>query len=218
MLAGIAVAGVVETGQITHAVVGRGGHDPGIAAIGEGVSESIIVLEKESRMRTQSRIGRIPVHRKRKIDVEICHHRLAAYCHVGGGGEVRLFQILQLTDECLLRRAAGARIPLERALVNHDCERETGMLFSLCHHQLGGLIDGIAGPVPVDDDAVNSAADHVLDLIVNLRGIVGVVADVHVVGFSKPQKQVCVDLGRGAGIEQRVNINLADIGCAQISV
>ena len=60
------------------------------------------------------------------------------------------------------------------------------MLFGFGHYQLGGLISAVVGPVPVDYDAIDAAADHVRDLAMNLRGIGRVVTDVHVVRASEP--------------------------------
>ena len=74
------------------------------------------------------------------------------------------------------------------------------MVFGLRHHQLRSLIFGVVGTVPVDDHAVDAAADHVINLALDLRGIGGVVADVHVRRVAKPQEQVSIDFRRRAGI------------------
>ena len=52
----------------------------------------------------------------------------------------------------------------------------------------------------------------------NLRGIGGVVTDVHVVRASEPQHQMCVDLGRSAGIQQGVHIDLAGVSRRGIAI
>src|SRR6201988_1216426 len=169
-------------------------------------------------MIAQSRVDGIPVDRVGKINVEIRDYWPPSDLHVCRRGEVRSFQVLQLIDQCLLRRTPGARVPFDSTLIHHDRESKSRMLFGLVHDQLCGLIDEVVGTVPVDDDAVNAAADHVGDLAMNLRRIVGAVANVHVVGLSKPQQQVRVDLGRRARIKERVNIHFADVGGAQITV
>jgi hypothetical protein len=92
------------------------------------------------------------------------------------------------------------------------------MLFRLRHDELRGLIDGVVGSVPVDDDSIDSPADHVINLGVNLRRIGGAVADIHVIRLSEPQKQVGVDLGCSSGVEQGMNVDLADISRTQIAV
>jgi len=74
------------------------------------------------------------------------------------------------------------------------------VVFGLCHHQLRSLILKVVGTVPVDDHAINAAADHVINLTLDLRGIGGVVADIHVRRIAKPQEQVSIDFRRRAGI------------------
>ena len=93
-----------------------------------------------------------------------------------------------------------------------------GWLLSLRHHQLRGLIHRVVRPVPVDDDAIDAAADHVRNLALDLRRVGGAVADIHVVRLAEPQQQVSVDLRRRAGIKQRVNVDLADIPRAAIAI
>jgi hypothetical protein len=61
------------------------------------------------------------------------------------------------------------------------------MLFCFGHDQLGGLINAVVRPVPVDYDAIDPATDHVCDLAMHLRRIGGVVPDVHVIRATEPQ-------------------------------
>jgi len=125
---------------------------------------------------------------------------------------------LQLADQRLLRRAARAGIPLDCALVDHDGEGESGMILRFCHHKFGGVVFAVVRTVPVNDHAVDTAADHVGDLLMNLSGIRGVVANVHVVRSSKPHHHVCVDLGGRPWIQQRVHVHFADVSGASIVV
>ncbi len=60
------------------------------------------------------------------------------------------------------------------------------MLFSFRHHELCGLVDAVVWAVPIDNDAVDSPADHIRDLIVDLRCVGRTVANAHVVRPAKP--------------------------------
>lgn len=202
---------VVEVREIADPVVGRGRHYPGIAPFTQDMTETIIVLEQERRLGGQGSFNIVPVDRICEIDIEVGDHRPSCQNHVSWGGKIRLLNVLQLADESLLRRTTRTGIPLDRPLIDHDREGEAGMRLSFCHHQLRGLINAVVGAVPIDDDAVNSPADHVGDLPMDLLRIRGVVADIHVVRASEPQQQVCVHLCASAGIEQAVNIDLAHV-------
>lgn len=107
-----------------------------------------------------------------------------------------------MIDQGRLRRAPWTGIPLDGSLIDHDGEGKSRVCFSFGHHQLGGLVDAIVRTIPVDDHSVDAAADHVRDLTVNLAGIGGTVSDIHVVTAAKPQKQVSINLGAGAGVKQ----------------
>jgi len=52
----------------------------------------------------------------------------------------------------------------------------------------------------------------------DLFGIGGTVADVHVVRTSEPQHQVGIHLGRRAGIEQGVHVHLTHVGGGSIPI
>ena len=92
------------------------------------------------------------------------------------------------------------------------------MGFGRGHDQLRGLIDGVAGTVPIDDHAIDAAAYHVVYLRLSLSGVGGTVADIHVVGLAEPHDHVGINLGGGAGIEQRVDVDLAYVSRALIAV
>ena len=209
---------VVEALQITHAVVRRCGHDPGITPFTQCVGESAIVLKEESRLARQRSAHIVPVDRIGKIDVEVRDHWLAVLGHVSLGGEIRLLHVLQLANESLLRRTTRTGIPFDRPLIDHDREREAWMRFRFRHHQLRGLVDAVVRAVPVDNHAVYSTADHVGDLPLNLFRIGRTVADIHVVRASKPQHQMGIDLCSRARIEQAVNINFAHVAPSGIPV
>ena len=149
--------------------------------------ESIVVLEEKGRLRRQRLRHFLPVDGIRLINIEIRDDRLSLQGHVSLGWKVCLLDVLQLADERLLRRTSRARVPLDRTLVDHDRERKARMRLSLGHHQLRRLIDAVVRAVPVDDHAIDSPADHVGDLAVNLGRIRRTVADIHVAGASEPQ-------------------------------
>lgn len=92
------------------------------------------------------------------------------------------------------------------------------MFFRLGHHQLRALVDGIARTVPVDDHAIDAPVDHVRNLVMDLIGIGGTVANIDMLRLSPPQQQVSIDLRSGAPVKQRMHIDFADIACAQVSI
>lgn len=92
------------------------------------------------------------------------------------------------------------------------------MALSLCHDEFCSVIDAVVRPVPIENDAIDSTADHIRDLLVDLACIGGTVTHIHVVRTPKPQHHVGVDLGAGARIKQRVHIDLAYIGGASIAI
>lgn len=125
---------------------------------------------------------------------------------------------MNLRNQCLLRIATAAWTERDRALVHHNCESETRMLFGFRHHQLRGLVRVILIAVPVDNDSINTAADHVRDLRVNLRRIVRAVTDIDVNRVSPPGHKVGDDLGIVSGIEQAVDVYLADVAGPDVAV
>jgi hypothetical protein len=133
-------------------------------------------------MRAKRGVYCVPVNRRIRVsDSKVGDNRLTVDGHVRGRGEISRFDVLQLTGQRLLRRAPGARIPLDRALIDHDRKSEAGMLFGLLHHELRGLIHGITRPVPIDNHAIDATADHVVYLALDLVRIGGAVADIHVI-------------------------------------
>ena len=93
------------------------------------------------------------------------------------------------------------------------------MLFDFRHHRQRSLIgEGVPKSVPVDDHALNTAADHVRNLTVNLCRILGVVTDTHMAWIAKPGHQMRVHLGARSGIQERMDIHLAGIASSDISV
>lgn len=209
---------VVEAGEIAHPVVGRCWHDPGKTAIAQNVGEAAVVLKKKSRLRGERGAGRGPIHCVVQVNVEVGDNRLALQSHISRGRKISLLDILQIADQRLLRIATRTRVPLDCALVNHDRESEAGMRLGLCHHELRGCVFVVSWTIPVNDHAVDSATDHVGDLIVNLSGVRGAVAHIHVVRSSEPNHEMRVNLSGRARVEQRMDVYLADIACAGIAV
>lgn len=182
------------------------------------MSKAAVVLKQKHRFVGERRIHRIPIDRIRQVDVEVCDDRFALQRHVRRGWEISLLHVLQIADQRLLRRAAGAGVPLDRPLIDHDREREAGMLFGFCHYQLGGLILCVPLAIPIDDHAIDATADHVGDLVVNLGGARRTVADVHVVRAAEPEHEVSIDFCGCARIKQRVHVDLADVSGPRIPI
>ncbi len=215
----IAQPRVVEASQVTHSIICGRWHHPRVASVRKWLRKSAVILKNIYRMRAQRFVCGIPINRRiRKADVKIRNHRLSVDRHISRRCKVGLFHVLQVGHKRLLRRTPGARIPLDRSLIDHDRECEPRMAFCRRHYQLCGLIDGISRPVPVDNHAVNSAAHHIVNLALHLRRIGLAIADVHVVRLPEPQNHVRINFSRRARIKQGVNINLADISRASIVI
>lgn len=60
------------------------------------------------------------------------------------------------------------------------------MLLRLRHHELCCLINAVVGAVPVDNHSIDSTADHVGNLTVNLHRVCRTVTDIHVIRWSEP--------------------------------
>jgi len=87
------------------------------------------------------------------------------------------------------------------------------MTFGFSHDELRCLVDGIIGSIPIDDHASYASADHVCDLALDLRRIGRAITDIHVVGLTKPEHKVGIDLRCRSGIEQGMNVVFADVSC-----
>ncbi len=218
LLAGERDASVVEACQIALPIVGGRRHDPGIAAIAQHVAEPTIVLKKKQRLRGERGAHSGPVDGVHEINIEVCDYRAPLLLHVRRRDEVLLLDILQFTDQCLLRRTSGTGGLSNGTLVDHDRKRESGMGLGFCHDEFRRLVLVIIWTIPIDDDAIDTATDHVGDLAVDLCCIGGTVADIHVVRPAEPNHEMSVDLGACARIEQRVNVDLAHVGGAGIAI
>lgn len=86
------------------------------------------------------------------------------------------------------------------------------------HYQLRRLVDAVVWPIPIDDHSINTSADHVCDLAVNLSRVRRVIADVHMIRPAEPQQQVSVNLGVCSRVEQGMDINFADIFGRRVTV
>ncbi len=182
------------------------------------MSEAAIVLKEKGWMRSESGVRRSPIDSIRGIDVEVGHHRRALPGHIRRRRKILLLDILQVADQSFLRSATSTRIPLDRSLIDHDCEGESRMLFGLCHHHFSGIVDESIRTVPIDDDSIDAPTDHVVNLPRDLRGVGGAVSHAHVIRLSEPKQQMGIDLGGSPGIKQRVNVDLAHVARAKIAV
>ncbi len=99
---------VVETRQITHSVVGCCRHNPRITAFAERVAETVIILKYVEGLYGQGSVHRIPVDCVFQVDIEIRDDWLPLLGHIRRRRNIFLFDILQLSDQSLLRSASLA--------------------------------------------------------------------------------------------------------------
>jgi len=92
------------------------------------------------------------------------------------------------------------------------------MILGLRHDQLGCFVLRIVRAVPVKNYTVDSAADHVVNLILDLLWVAGTVADIHVIRIAEPKHHVGINLGGCSRIEQRVDVNLADVSRSPVAI
>jgi hypothetical protein len=183
------------------------------------MSETAAVLENEIGICAGRRFYGVPVNGVVQINVKICDYRAAIDSHICRRRRERLFNVLHLFDERLLRRAARAGTQLYRSFIHHDGEGEARMLFDFRHYRQRGFVgECISESIPVDDHTINAAADHVRDLTVNLRWILRVVTHIHMTWIAKPGHQMRYDFAARARIQKSMNIQLAGISGAHISV
>src|SRR5260370_4886549 len=105
------------------------------------------------------------------------------------------------------------------AWVFHDRKLESGMgLGFLLHQNGGGAEDVHIEAKPVDDRAVDAAADHVLYLAVDLSRIVGTIAHIYVVRPAKPGEEARKHLGVGTRVEQCLHPHFPPVPCPYVPV
>lgn len=92
------------------------------------------------------------------------------------------------------------------------------MSFRFVHHQPGGLITVAIRAVPIHYDAINAAADHVLQLAPDLCAVVRTIAHVHMVLTAKPQHEMSVQFGARSRIQQGMDVFLADVARGSVTV
>jgi hypothetical protein len=193
---------LVEFRQVAHPEIGADNY-PRIAATAHGVRETATVLKNEVWVSAGGRFHRVPVDGVVQVDIKIGDHGPSVDPHVCGRRYKGLFYVLHLFDQRLLRRTALTRTQLDGALVHHDGKSEAGMLFDFRHHRQRSLIgESVPKSVPVDNHALNTAADHVRNLTVDLRRILGVVTNAHMAWIAKPGHQMRVHLGTRSGIQE----------------
>ncbi len=135
------------------------------------------------------------------VNIEIGNNWLSLNAHVGRRIKVGLLDILQMFYKCLLRCATCAGMLFDRSCIHHDGKCKSRVGFSLFHDLESSEITGGSVPVPVNDDAINAAADHVLNLPCDLLGTGGVITYIHVAGSAEPAHQVRINLGMVPGIK-----------------
>lgn len=80
------------------------------------------------------------------------------------------------------------------------------------------MLAGLAASIPVDNGAVEPAAQHVIDLLLHLQRVTGDVTYIHVIAKPEPGNKVRVDFGGGSGVEQAADRLFADIGAGNVAV
>ena len=209
---------LVEFRQVAHPEIGTDNH-PGITASAHGVREPAAVLKNEIRVSAGSRFHGVPVDGVVQVNVKIRDHRPPVDSHVCRRRHKGLFYILHLFNQRLLRRTTLTGTQLYSAFIHHDGEREARMLFGFCHHRQRSLVgERVSKSVPVDDHAINAAADHVRNLTMDLRRILRAVPDVHMARIAKPGHQMRVHLAARTRIQEGMDIQLAGIAGTHISV
>src|SRR5437879_1367775 len=148
----------------------------------------------------------------------MCQHPFFSQASGSRWTKVGVLSVFPLGDKGLLARTTGNGISIDRTLVDHDCECKARMSFGLSHHQFRGLVDAIVRAVPVDNHSINSPADHVCDLPVDLFCVRGIVTDIHVVRTSEPEQEMGVHLGSRARVEQTMNVDLTHIACSGVPI
>src|SRR6185437_12858479 len=130
---GIPASRGIEIGQITHSIICGGRSHPGIAAAADDVGKAAAVLKQIDGIAGDGRPDRIPVNGV-LVNVEVGDYRAAAYAYISGRREIGLCHILQVTDQSLLRAAAGAGVTPDRPFVHHVGKLETAVGFRFVHH------------------------------------------------------------------------------------
>src|SRR5881394_136835 len=93
------------------------------------------------------------------------------------------------------------------------------MRFGFVFEQHGGTVNKwVPSAVPVKNRPGHATADHVLNLGVDLRRRIRLVAHTNVIWLSKPAQQVAVDFGCRPPIEKRDNRQLANVAGWGISI
>src|SRR5207253_2307532 len=137
----------------------------------------------------------------------------------------RTFEVLvsvgEVTDQLLGDVASAgscARFQSSSIFLNRKFEF-AGCGLSLLTKQLRcGVYRRRIWSIPVKDRPIQSAADHIVDLLLHLACVVRAVAHVYVVAAAKPSLQMRVELGTGTGIQQLASRQFAHIACDGVSI
>src|SRR5579862_626875 len=97
--------------------------------------------------------------------------------------------VIREVNQTLLRTASGTRAKSDCALVDHDDDFESRMIFSSAYPSQCGWFGRVGRAIPIDDNTGNAAALHVRQLFFDLRRIPGVVADFHMALITEPGLQ-----------------------------
>ena len=93
------------------------------------------------------------------------------------------------------------------------------MCFGFVFEQHGGTVnEWVRSAVPVKNGPGHATAHHVLNLGVDLRCRIRLIADTNVIWLPKPAQQVAVDFGCRPAIEKRGNRQLANVASWSVAI
>jgi len=107
----------------------------------------------------------------------------------------------------------------QRALIFRDGKFESRMPFGFVLEQHGGAInEWVCGAIPINNGPSHATTDHVLNLDMDLRCRIRLVAHTNVIWFAEPAQQVAIHFRCRPAIKKRCNRNLADVPRSGIAV
>src|ERR1051325_6106945 len=121
------------------------------------MSKTRAVLKNESWIGGHCCPCRFPVNLIIVVNIEVGNNRPSLNAHVGRRIKVGLLDILQMLREGLLRSATGAGMFFDRSCIHHDGKSKARVGFSLFHYLKRSEITRRSLPIPVNDDAINTA-------------------------------------------------------------
>src|SRR5579872_3294739 len=103
--------------------------------------------------------------------------------------------VIHVVDDLLsdvASRLLGAQLGSAAGIL-HNGELKSAAVLRVLHDRVGGgVFVGVGGvsAVPVNDGALDAPALHIIQLLMDLVGVGGIVAHIHVIGLAEPHHQV----------------------------